>query len=64
MHAPPAPGPDAADDRPAALLLAALVEVARRDAHKGDARARRWLQEYVEAPAAALVARGRVRLAA
>lgn len=52
------------DDGPAALLLAATVELARRDAGKGSAQARAWLAEWVEPGAAELVARGRVKVAA
>ena len=54
----------AEDDGPAALLLAATLALARRDAGSGSAEAAAWLREWVEPGAAELVARGRVRVAA
>ena len=61
---PPPPGLAELAEHRAAELLAALVELARRDARKGDTHARAWLEAYVEAPAARLLAAGRVRVAA
>jgi hypothetical protein len=53
----------AEDDTPAALLLAAVVELARREAPRNP-QALAWLAEWVEPTARELVARGRVRVAA
>lgn len=59
--------PDALDDIPAARLLAAVIELARYEAKKGNSGARAWLEEWVEQPAAELLASdrlcGRVRAA-